>query len=219
MGSGAMFDRIARRYDLLNRVMSLGMDRRWRRHLVAALGALKPGDRVLDVATGTADVALTVADLHAGVKVVGLDPSAGMLDVGRGKVGPRSVELVLGDAQGMPFEDNTFAGVTIAFGIRNVPDRLQGLREMARVTRAGGRVCVLELGEPPPGPPRWYVHHIVPLLGSLLSSSKEYRYLQTSIAAFPPPGRFAELMAEAGLREVTVRPLGFGACHLYVGVA
>jgi demethylmenaquinone methyltransferase/2-methoxy-6-polyprenyl-1,4-benzoquinol methylase len=212
-----MFDGIARRYDLLNRLISLGMDRGWRRRLVAALGPLAPGERVLDVATGTADVALTVAARHPGVSVVGIDPSEGMLAVGRSKLGGRPIELLVGDAERLPFEADQFAGATIAFGIRNVQDRPQALRELVRVTRRGGRVCVLELGEPPAGPPRWYVHHVVPLLGALLSSSREYRYLQTSIAAFPPPDRFAALMAEAGLRNVTVERLGLGACHLFVG--
>ncbi|MCA9547288.1 MAG: class I SAM-dependent methyltransferase, partial [Myxococcales bacterium] len=133
-GSGQMFDRIARRYDLLNRILSLGLDRSWRRKLVAAL---PDQGRLLDVATGTGDVALALAKAYPQVTVTGLDPSVGMLDVGRGKVTARQldarVELIEGDAQAMPFPDNHFAGACIAFGIRNVPDRARGLAEMARV--------------------------------------------------------------------------------------
>ena len=135
-GSGAMFDRIARRYDLLNRLMSFGIDRSWRRDLVAAM----PDDgRLLDVATGTGDVALSLAKAYPEAPIVGLDPSVGMLEVGRGKVMDRGlnerVRLDEGDAQSMPYPDDHFAGACIAFGIRNVPDRIRGLAEMKRVTR------------------------------------------------------------------------------------
>jgi demethylmenaquinone methyltransferase/2-methoxy-6-polyprenyl-1,4-benzoquinol methylase len=223
-GSGLMFDRIAPRYDLLNRLMSFGIDRSWRRLLMRSMprqGAL------LDVATGTADVAIALARLSAETKLVGLDPSAGMLEVGRTKVQAAGlsarVELVEGDAQAMPFADHAFAGSSIAFGIRNVPDRLLGLREMARVTASGGPVAVLELSEPRGGPmaalSRLHVHHIVPFMGSLLSGHDEYRYLQASIQAFPPPEDFCELMRTAGLTEVSATRLTFGTAHLFVGYA
>ena len=147
-GSGAMFDAIAHRYDLLNRVMSLGIDQRWRLRTVRAL-ELKPGARVLDLATGTADVALAIARRHPDAHIVGVDPSERMLEVGRRKVTERgqeqTIELHVGDAQSLPFADASFDAVCIAFGIRNVPDRGRALREMARVTRVGGRVAVLEL--------------------------------------------------------------------------
>lgn len=225
LGSGAMFDNIARRYDFLNRVMSLGIDQRWRRLTVEALELRgQEAPRVLDLATGTADLALRIASTHPNVRVVGLDPSVGMLDVGRVKVAaspyaPR-VDLVEGDAQALPFGDATFDGVTIAFGIRNVPDRQKALREMARVVRPGGRIAILELSEPRSGLlspfARFHVHHVVPFLGSLISGSKEYRYLQTSIAAFPAPEAFADIMRGAGLEVLQVRPLTFGVCCLYV---
>ncbi len=225
LGSGAMFDGIARRYDLLNRIISLGIDQRWRRKTVAALqleGQSSP--RVLDLATGTADLALRIAVTHPASRVVGLDPSVGMLDVGRGKVRAEGledrVELVVGDAQALPFEDDAFDGVTMAFGIRNVPDRAKALAEMARVVRPGGRVAILELSEPRAGIlgplARFHVHHVVPFLGGLISGSKEYRYLQTSIAAFPAPQAFAEVMRGAGLDVLEVTPLTFGVCCLYV---
>ncbi|HHH28325.1 MAG TPA: bifunctional demethylmenaquinone methyltransferase/2-methoxy-6-polyprenyl-1,4-benzoquinol methylase UbiE [Polyangiaceae bacterium] len=226
-GSGTMFDQIAHRYDLLNKLISFGMDARWRRALVNALdvrGIEAP--RVLDVATGTADIALAIADAHPAAKVVGLDPSVGMLDVGREKVSARAlverVELVEGDAQAMPFDDDAFDASCIAFGIRNVPDRLRGLQEMARVTRPGHRVVVLELGEPDRGPlapfARFHVHHVIPRLGAWLSGADEYAYLQRSIAAFPPPEQFMGLMEQAGLTVAAHRPFVFGGANLYVGV-
>ncbi|MEM9697109.1 MAG: class I SAM-dependent methyltransferase, partial [Myxococcota bacterium] len=223
-GSGAMFDRIAPRYDLLNRMISLGVDHRWRRALVTALGPIDPEDEVLDVATGTADIALSVARRYPGSAVLGLDPSSNMLDVGRVKatrqrLAPR-VTLVEGDAQAMPFEDDRFAASCIAFGIRNVPDRRRGLSEMARVTRPGGRVVVLELGVPHVGPlapaARFHAFEIVPRMGALLSGDDEYAYLARSIQDFPKPDAFADLMRTAGLHVERVRPLTLGAAHLYV---
>ena len=190
-GSGAMFDGIAARYDLVNRVISLGIDQSWRRKTVRAL-ELGAGHRVLDLATGTADLAIQVAESEPSVSVVGLDPSAKMLAVGHEKVERAGlsgrVELVQGDAQALPFEDDSFDSVCIAFGIRNVPDRAQALREMSRVTRPGGRIAILELSEPRTGlfgkMARFHIHSVVPFVGALLSGVKEYRYLQRSIAAF-----------------------------------
>lgn len=225
LGSGQMFDRIARRYDRMNTLLSMGLHHRWRRHLVDSLGDPRPGEQVLDVATGTADVALEIAHRFAGVELVGLDPSAGMLGVGRDKVAAAGlterVTLVEGDAVDMPFDDDRFAAVAISFGIRNVPDRLAGLREMVRVTRPGGRVAVLELSEPRGGLlspfARFHVHHVVPLLGAWLSGEREYRYLQESIAAFPTPPDFAALMESAGLTDVTVSAQTLRTAHLYAG--
>lgn len=225
MGSGAMFDRIAKRYDRLNRILSLGLDRRWRRKLVAALGPLTADDQVLDVASGTADVALAIA-AKTPASIVGIDPSEGMLEVGRDKVTRKDldtrIELVTGDAQALPFDDDRFAAACISFGIRNVPDRDLGLREMTRTVRPGGRVVVLELGEPRQRGPigamaRFHVHHVVPRIGAWLSGDKEYRYLQESVAAFPPPEAFVEKMGGAGLVDVSVSAMIMGVAHLYVG--
>lgn len=223
-GSGAMFDAIAARYDTLNRILSLGMDQGWRRKAVAAL-ALKAEARVLDLATGTGDLAIAIAASHPDATVVGVDPSRNMLAEGIRKVSDAHlsgrIELREGDAQSLPFDDQTFDGVTIAFGIRNVPDRAKALREMARVTRTGGRVVVLELSEPRSGVmgvlARTYVHEIVPRVGGILSGAKEYRYLQKSIAAFPPADEFARMMQEAGLMVLDTPALTFGVAHLYVG--
>jgi demethylmenaquinone methyltransferase/2-methoxy-6-polyprenyl-1,4-benzoquinol methylase len=220
-GSGAMFDAIAPRYDLLNRLMSFGVDRRWRRRTVKAL-ALGERARVLDLATGTGDLAIAIAKRHRDSIVIGVDPSPGMLAIGRKKAarfGPR-VELHEGDAQALEFDGASFDGACIAFGIRNVPDRARALAEMARVVRPGGRVCVLELGEPRRGLlgplARFHVHHVVPRMGALISGKREYRYLQRSIAAFPAPEAFAAMMSDAGMRVREVRPLTFGVCNLYV---
>lgn len=222
-GSGAMFDGIAERYDLLNRILSLGIDQRWRRRTRAAL-EIPEGGRILDLATGTADLALLVARGAPTTTVVGLDPSEKMLEVGRQKVAAANlsdrIELVVGDAQELPFEDASFDGVCIAFGIRNVPDRPRALREMARVTRPNGRIAILELSEPRGGLlgplARFHVHTVVPWLGSLLSGAKEYRYLQRSIAAFPAAEQFAALMGESNLEVLRVESLTFGVAHLYV---
>ena len=223
-GSGTMFDNIAARYDLVNRVISLGIDQSWRKKTVKAL-ELHAGGHVLDLATGTADLAILIAHTHPHVTIVGVDPSAKMLEVGEKKLTTEQlnerVTLQVGDAQALQFPDRSFDGVCIAFGIRNVPDRLQGLREMARVTKAGGRVAILELSEPRSGLlgplARFHVHSVVPTIGALLSGAKEYHYLQRSIAAFPPAAEFEALMVEAGLRIVSSTALTFGVCHLYVG--
>ena len=219
-----MFDRIAARYDLLNRLLSLGRDGSWRRALIRAL-ELQPGDRVLDVAVGTADVALEALRAHPEVVAVGLDPALAMLRLGSIKLRDRcpsgAWHLVGGDASWLPFRTGVFAGVTIAFGIRNVPDRLAALGEMARVTRPGGRVGVLELQVPDHGPlqllARVWVRWVVPTVGRLLSSGEEYRYLRRSMEAFPSPAEFSSLMAQAGLTRISARPLDAGAVRLYVG--
>jgi demethylmenaquinone methyltransferase/2-methoxy-6-polyprenyl-1,4-benzoquinol methylase len=223
-GSGAMFDGIARRYDLLNRLISLGVDQGWRRKTVASL-ELPASGRCLDLATGTADLAVLIARTHPGCHVVGIDPSTKMMDVGRQKLGAARlssrVELQEGDAQQLELGDAQFDGVSMAFGIRNVPDRAKALSEMVRVTRPGGRIAILELSEPRSGVmrsiARWHMHSVVPWLGGLLSGSREYSYLPQSIAAFPPPQTFVGMMEHAGMQNVSARSLTFGVCHLYVG--
>ena len=223
LGSGAMFDQIAHRYDFVNRVLSIGLDKGWRRRTVRAL-LLGEWPRVLDHATGTGDLAIDIARMCPGATVVGLDPSAKMLAVAAAKIERRGlgdrITLVEGDAQQLAYASCEFDAATIAFGIRNVPDRLAALREMARVVRPGGRIAVLELGEPSGAvlgrAARFHTRYIVPRLGSLLSGAREYSYLQRSIAAFPPAREFAALMGRAGLHVLDVTPLTFGACTLYV---
>jgi demethylmenaquinone methyltransferase/2-methoxy-6-polyprenyl-1,4-benzoquinol methylase len=216
-----MFDSIAPRYDLLNRLISLGLDQGWRRRTVAAL-ALQPGMSALDLATGTGDLALMIARTHPEVTVLGTDPSRGMLEVAVEKGRPLEgrVRFEVGDAQAIDLPDASVDGVSMAFGIRNVEDRPRALREMARVTKDGGRIAILELNEPRRGLlaalARFHIHEIVPRLGSALSGSGEYAYLQRSVAAFPPPELFAATMAEAGLRVLEVEPMTLSAAYLYV---
>lgn len=223
MGSGTMFDAIAARYDFLNRVLSLGIDQRWRRRAVARL-EVRDGGRVVDLATGTADLAITIARHFPTASVTGLDPSTGMLSVGREKLArlglSSRVVLSEGDAQSIALGDDTVDAVSMAFGIRNVPDRALALREMSRITRPGGRVVILELSEPRGGLmgslARFHVHQLVPRLGALLSGQREYRYLQRSIAVFPPAEDFAATMNANGLEVLSVEKLTFGVAHLYV---
>lgn len=222
-GSGAMFDRIAARYDLLNRLLSFGIDRRWRKRTVRAL-ALGHTPQVLDLATGTADVALEVARQHPDAHIEGLDPSSQMLERGRAKIRRAgredSIRLREGEAEALPFEADRFDAVTIAFGIRNVADRAAGLREMARVTRPGGRIAILELSEPEGrvmgALARFHIHTLVPRLGALLSGAGAYDYLQESIGAFPAPDVFAGQIRDAGLDVLRVEPLTFGVSCLFV---
>lgn len=221
-GSGAMFDGIAARYDLLNRVMSLGLDQAWRRKTIDELGLSGPA-RALDLATGTGDLALLIAERHPEARVIGVDPSGGMLDVASKKVQKAGlegrIELRLGDAQHLEIEDASVDAISMAFGIRNVPDRPKALREMARVTRRGGRIAILELCEPTTGAlralARLHIRSIVPRIGAAISGAAEYRYLQESIAAFPPPDVFAATMREAGLDVLRVQPLTFGVVCIF----
>jgi demethylmenaquinone methyltransferase/2-methoxy-6-polyprenyl-1,4-benzoquinol methylase len=216
-----MFDPIARRYDLLNRIMSLGLDRRWRRRAIQAL-ALGPGKTALDLATGTGDVALMIAREHPEAEVIATDPSRGMLQVAEEKARGQGgrVRFSVGDAQAIDLPDASVDAVSIAFGIRNVADRPRALREMARVTRAGGRISILELSDPQRGPlaalARFHIHRVVPRVGAAISSASVYRYLERSIAAFPQPEAFARMMEEAGLRVLEVAPMTLGAVCLFV---
>ncbi len=224
-GSGGMFDAIADKYDFVNRVLSLGMDQSWRRRAVRSLELGDGKDKVvLDLATGTADLALLVTKMVPHANVIGIDPSNGMLAVGRRKVEAKSlnerIDLREGDAQALRLPDKSVDAITMAFGIRNVPDRPKALREMARVTKDGGRIAILELAEPREGPmgalARFYVRGVVPRVGGTLSGKHEYRYLQQSIAAFPKSADFAEIMRESGLDVLLVAPLMFGAAVLFV---
>jgi demethylmenaquinone methyltransferase/2-methoxy-6-polyprenyl-1,4-benzoquinol methylase len=223
LGGGTMFDGIAPRYDLLNRLTSLGLDTRWRGKLVASVADVQPR-RILDLATGTGDVALALAKRYPQAQVTGIDPSRGMLERAEAKLarcsGGQRVRLLLGSAHALPLSDGECCAATIAFGIRNVPDRALGLAELTRVVRPGGLVSVLELGQPRGllgSVARFHMHRVVPALGALLSSGAEYRYLSTSIAAFPQPEVFVELMREAGLVDVEAQPLTLGVVHLFRG--
>ncbi len=226
LGGGQMFDSIAKRYDGLNRVLSLGMDGRWRKKMVQSL-VFEEGREILDLATGTADVAIAISKHRPGTKVVGLDPSTQMLEVGQQKLVENTldadIELVVGDAQDLPFEDNRFSSTTISFGLRNVPDRRLCVHEMARVTQPGGTVAILELSEPTKGPlkglAKGWIHSAVPKIGAWVSSDPAYAYLAKSIAAFPPPDVVMQWMRDAGLNNVEAKGMSFGAVQLFTGTA
>lgn len=220
-----MFNSIAHRYDFLNHALSLNIDREWRRLLVAEAN-VTDGSRVLDAATGTADVAIEFAHRTRAAWIAGLDPSAGMLDVGRTKLGrdavagPR-VALIEGDALALPFPDASFDAVTIAFGLRNLPDYALGVREMARVLRPGGKLVVLEF-LPPSGATRLvfrsYVATVLPIVGRAISGSPEaYRYLASSIGSFIAEADVRLLLSGAGLESVGTRRLTFGIAGLHFG--
>ena len=221
-----MFDAIAPRYDLLNRVLSLGIDRLWRRKAVDWLKADRPR-RILDVATGTADLAIEALRLGPD-SVVGVDLSEPMLRVGREKVARRGesarVTLVQGDAEGLAFEDGTFDAALVAFGVRNFEDLDAGLRDMRRVLRPGGALVVLEFSRPRAFPIKqlyaFYSAHVLPRIGGAVSgSSAAYEYLPSSVAAFPDGADFLARLHGAGFTDVQERRLTFGVASLYKGRA
>ncbi len=215
-----MFDSIAPRYDLLNRLLSAGRDIAWRRFAVKKLLTSR-GGVYLDVATGTADVALEIVRQSPSCRVVGLDFAERMLDLAKNKTAGKPIDLVRSDALAMPFPDSTFHGSIVAYGVRNFPDRLQGLKEMARVVKPGGRVVVLEFSTPSGllgDVYRLYFHHLLPRVGGLLSGNREaYSYLHHSVEAFSPPQTFCDMMVEAGLARIRSLPLTFGITMCYVG--
>ena len=212
-----MFDRIAPVYDVMNRVMTMGLDLRWRR--LGARAVVRPGDSVLDAACGTGDFA--VADLRAGAaRVVGLDFSPRMLERARRKA--PQVEWVEGDLLALPFPDATFDAATVGFGARNVADLELALRELRRVLRSGGRVAILEITQPR-GPLRpfyslWF-DRVVPLLGKALPGGSAYTYLPASVKRFPAADALAALMRDAGFAEVRYRLLAGSIVALHTGEA
>jgi demethylmenaquinone methyltransferase / 2-methoxy-6-polyprenyl-1,4-benzoquinol methylase len=196
-----MFDRIARVYDRMNSVMTVGMHHRWRERAVD-LARVGPGDRALDVATGTGDLA--VALRARGADVVGLDFSERMLELARQKA--PDVRFEAGNALELPYEDGAFDAVTVGFGARNFSDLARGLHEMARVTRPGGRVVVLEITAPQKPPLSWFFRlwfdRVVPALGRLAGDPDAYAYLPSSVRRFPGPRALAEELVAAGLSDV-----------------
>jgi demethylmenaquinone methyltransferase/2-methoxy-6-polyprenyl-1,4-benzoquinol methylase len=221
-----MFDRIAHRYDLLNRLLSFGRDVAWRRRLVTRLPEGEPL-AVLDLATGTADVLLTLARECPRVRTgVGADMSGGMLEHGHRKIRERGLDgrfrLVRTDATALGLAPGAFDAVTIAFGIRNVIDVDAGLREMFRVLRPGGRALILEFSLPANRAFRalylFYFRHVLPRLGGLISGDfAAYRYLNQTVETFPYGDAFARLMRDAGFTRVEAEPLTFGIATLYRG--
>jgi demethylmenaquinone methyltransferase / 2-methoxy-6-polyprenyl-1,4-benzoquinol methylase len=215
-GVRVMFDRIAPVYDLMNRVMTAGLDGRWRQ--ITAEAVVRREDRVLDACCGTGDLALAAE--RAGGKVVGLDFSERMLERARRK--SASVEWVRGDLLDLPFEDESFNAATVGFGVRNVADLERSLRELRRMLRPGGRLGILEITTPR-GPLRpfyrlWF-DGIVPLLGKLLRGGSAYTYLPASVRRFPGPEDLSALLERAGFTDVSFRLLAGGIVALHTGTA
>jgi demethylmenaquinone methyltransferase/2-methoxy-6-polyprenyl-1,4-benzoquinol methylase len=214
-GVRAMFDRIAPVYDVMNRVMTAGLDGRWRRETAAAV--VRSGDRVLDTCCGTGDLALACE--RAGGRVIGLDFSERMLERARRK--SSAIEWVQGDALALPFEDDSFDAATVGFGVRNLEDLDRGLAELARVLRPGGRVGVLEITRPQgllePFYNVWF-GKIVPVLGKLLPGGSAYTYLPASVKRFPGPEDLSRFLHEAGFSDVRYRLFAGGIVALHTGV-
>jgi demethylmenaquinone methyltransferase/2-methoxy-6-polyprenyl-1,4-benzoquinol methylase len=218
-----MFDAIAPRYDLLNHLLSAGLDKRWRNQAIDALG-LRQGARVVDLCTGTADLAVAAVHRSGGAHVLGIDFSSEMLRYGLSKVRDgglaSSIRLVRGDAACLPVADSSCDAVTIGFGIRNVAEPDKALAEIARVLRPGGRLAILEFGQPRiPGIRTlyaWYFRYMLPLVGRLISKHQSaYSYLPASVGTFPPPAEFCRRIAATDFSQVRAVPLTFGIVYLY----
>ena len=218
-----MFDAIAERYDFLNHLLSAGLDRRWRKSAVAAL-QLNGREIVLDLCTGTADLALAIVTGNRRAKrVIGIDFSAAMLQIGAHKVRRAPVDLIRGDAARIPLGDATIDATTIGFGIRNVQEPAAACREIARILRPGGTLVILEFSLPRSAVLRsfylWYFRNVLPLIGRLVSKHPSaYTYLPASVEAFPTPEEFSGQLREAGFGTVRAVPLSFGIVYMFVAV-
>ena len=221
-----MFDAIAPRYDLLNRTLSLGIDRRWRRRAVTSLG-LNGAGTLLDVCTGTADVALEGRRQGGAARVIGVDFAGAMLARGRRKVTEAGEDagilLVRGDAAQLPVPDRCADGATVAFGIRNVQRPEAACVEIARALRPGGRLAILEFGMPRIAGVRrlyqWYFHRLLPRVGRVVSGhAGAYAYLPASVGSFPAPEAFVTILRQAGFDQVRAVPLTLGIVYLYTAV-
>ena len=218
-----MFDSIAPAYDFMNRAMTLGIDKLWRAKAVKMIRRRQPAD-ILDVATGTGDLAIKLAREIPGVRVTGVDLSEQMLAIGRDKVRLAGlsdrISLSKADCLALPMADASFDAVTVAYGVRNLEHLAQGYREMARVLRPGGMLCVVELSVPQSRLVRpfyeLYTRRIIPVIGRMVSSDRSaYTYLPASIAAMPQGERMLAIMEEAGLVRPALRPLTLGVCTIY----
>jgi demethylmenaquinone methyltransferase/2-methoxy-6-polyprenyl-1,4-benzoquinol methylase len=218
----AMFDRIAGRYRLMNALMTFGRDRAWRRAAVED-AALPPGGRLLDLASGTGDIALEVLRQDPAARVIAADFSLEMMRVGRRRPGGGRIAWCAADALALPFADASFDAVTSGYLLRNVADRARAFREQARVVRPGGRVVCLDTSPPPPSPLRplalLYLRRVIPLLGRLIAGDQSaYAYLSASTEGFKTPEELAATMREAGLVEVRYRRFMSGTIAVHVGM-
>lgn len=221
-----MFDNIAFKYDFLNRFLSAGIDITWRKKAIKQLASLQP-KKVLDVATGTADVALMTYDILKPTNIIGIDISEGMLDLGRQKITAKglqnTIQLYKGDSENIAFDDNSFDAITVAFGVRNFQNLLKGLQEMKRVLQPGGKLVVLEFSKPKNVVFKQfynlYMNVIAPSFGKLFAKNKDaYQYLNDSVQAFPEGQTFLNIMHEAGFTQTYLKSLSLGICTIYCGV-
>jgi demethylmenaquinone methyltransferase/2-methoxy-6-polyprenyl-1,4-benzoquinol methylase len=221
-----MFDKISGKYDLLNKVLSLGIDRNWRKQALSLLVSYKPQD-LLDVATGTGDMAFMADNILHPARITGIDLSMGMLEVARRRLSESKVkysatiDFLKGDAENLPFGDNSFDAATVTFGVRNFGDLHKGLSEMRRVLRPGAPIVVLEFTKPRIFPVRQlfdiYFRHILPLIGSWTSGDgRAYKYLYESVQAFPDYEAFNQELIKAGFDRPAFTPLSLGICAIYI---
>lgn len=220
-----MFDSIAPAYDFMNRAMTFGIDKLWRRAAVKILQHERHDD-ILDIATGTGDLAIMIAKMLDPLSVIGVDLSAGMIEIGRKKVSEAGlddiVSLGIGDCLQLPFTDNSFDCITCAYGVRNFQDLQAGYNEMHRVLRTGGIIVILELSTPrsPIVKPFYnlYTRHVIPTVGRMVSKDvRAYTYLPESIAAVPQGEQMTDIMTRAGFSDVKFIPMTFGTCTIYIG--
>jgi len=217
-----MFDNISENYDDLNRVISFGIDVKWRKKVVAIVGENSP-KQILDIATGTGDLAIMMASLNPD-RIIGLDISAGMLDVGKQKISKANlsdtIDMIVGDSENMPFEDNTFDAITVSFGVRNFANLNKGLQEIKRVLKPGGTFVVLETSVPTKFPYkqgyRFHTSIILPIIGKLFSKDKvAYSYLSESANSFPYGEKFNNILLKNGFTSAEDKPVTFGVASIY----
>ncbi len=220
-----MFNNIAGRYDFLNHFLSMGIDKGWRKKAIAEVVEIRP-DAVLDVATGTGDMAIATATIHP-CKIMGVDIADQMLEIGRKKISAKKLQdnitLQTGDSEQMPFADKSFDAVMCAYGVRNFEHLEAGLSEMSRVLRPGGKVVILEFSHPGSFPVKqlynFYFRYILPVLGKWLSkNARAYSYLHESVMAFPEGKQFCEILEKCGFKEAKHRSLTFGVTTIYTAI-
>ncbi|MDG1146979.1 MAG: bifunctional demethylmenaquinone methyltransferase/2-methoxy-6-polyprenyl-1,4-benzoquinol methylase UbiE [Crocinitomicaceae bacterium] len=220
-----MFNNISKRYDFLNHLLSLGIDKIWRKKAIRILGEVAP-KKILDIATGTGDFAIAALKLNPD-SVIGVDISKGMLDVGKAKMKKKGVddviEMHLGDSEELPFDQASFDGLTVGFGVRNYQNLEKGLTDMLRVLKPEGKAVILEFSKPKTFPVKqlfgFYSRYLIPFLGKFISKDKRaYEYLPESVAAFPEGQEFVDIMKKVGYKNIERKLVSFGIATIYSGI-